>query len=110
MNCTPSSGQKQRVAIARALISNSNIIIFDEATSALDNISQKTITENISELLENKTVIVIAHRLSTIKSAEKIYVIDKGRVIESGNHEELILNQDTYYSLVNEQKQSLSLA
>ncbi|MGL5712134.1 MAG: ABC transporter ATP-binding protein [Paraclostridium sp.] len=105
-----SGGQKQRVAIARALISNSNIIIFDEATSALDNISQKIITENISDLLENKTVIVIAHRLSTIKNADKIYVIDKGRVIESGNHEELILNENTYYSLVNEQRHSLALA
>lgn len=105
-----SGGQKQRVAIARALISNSSIIIFDEATSALDNISQKTILENINDLLENKTVIVIAHRLSTIKNADKIYVIDKGKVIESGTHEELILNEDAYYGLVNEQKQELALA
>ena len=105
-----SGGQKQRVAIARALISKSSIIIFDEATSALDNISQKTILENINDLLENKTVIVIAHRLSTIKNADKIYVIDKGKVVESGNHEELILNESTYYSLVNEQKQELVLA
>ncbi|TAN67705.1 ABC transporter ATP-binding protein [Paraclostridium sordellii 8483] len=105
-----SGGQKQRVAIARALISKSSIIIFDEATSALDNISQKIITENISDLLQNKTVIVIAHRLSTIKNADKIYVIDKGRVIESGNHDELISNQNTYYSLLNEQRDSLALA
>lgn len=105
-----SGGQKQRVAIARALISKSSIIIFDEATSALDNISQKTILENINDLLENKTVIVIAHRLSTIKNADRIYVIDKGKVIESGSHEELILNESTYYSLVNEQKQELVLA
>ena len=105
-----SGGQKQRVAIARALISNSSIIIFDEATSALDNISQKTILENIGDLLVNKTVIVIAHRLSTIKNADKIYVIDKGKVIESGAHEELILNESTYYSLVNEQKQELVLS
>lgn len=99
-----SGGQKQRVAIARALISKSSIIIFDEATSALDNISQKTILENIDDLLSNKTVIVIAHRLSTIKNADKIYVIDKGQVIESGVHEELISNEGTYYNLVNEQK------
>jgi ABC-type multidrug transport system fused ATPase/permease subunit len=105
-----SGGQKQRVAIARALISKSNIIIFDEATSALDNISQKIITENISDLVKNKTVIVIAHRLSTIKNADKIYVIDKGRVIESGAHEELILNESTYYNLVNEQKEEFALA
>lgn len=105
-----SGGQKQRVAIARSLISNANIIIFDEATSALDNISQKTILENINELLKEKTVIVIAHRLSTIKNADKIYVIDKGRVMESGSHEELILNEYSYYGLVNEQKQELVLA
>ncbi|MGL4914189.1 MAG: hypothetical protein ACRC3Y_17345 [Romboutsia sp.] len=60
-------------------------------------------------MLENKTVIVIAHRLSTIKNADKIYIIDKGRVIEAGNHEELILNQNTYYSLVSEQVQGLAL-
>lgn len=104
-----SGGQKQRIAIARALISNASIIIFDEATSALDNISQKIITENISDLLEDKTVIIIAHRLSTIKNAGAIYVIDKGKVVESGSHEELILNESTYYSLVNEQKQELVL-
>ncbi|MDU6247372.1 MAG: ABC transporter ATP-binding protein [Paeniclostridium sordellii] len=104
-----SGGQKQRIAIARALISNASIIIFDEATSALDNISQKIITENISDLLEDKTVIIIAHRLSTIKNAGAIYVIDKGKVVESGSHEELILNESIYYSLVNEQKQELVL-
>lgn len=105
-----SGGQKQRVAIARALISNSSIIIFDEATSALDNVSQKNILKNINNLLENKTVIVIAHRLSTIKNADKIYVIDKGNVIESGRHEDLILNESIYYSLVNEQKQGFIIA
>lgn len=103
-----SGGQKQRVAIARALISNSSIVIFDEATSALDNISQKTITENISELLQNKTVIVIAHRLSTIKNADKIYVVDKGKVVESGSHEQLILNENTYYKLLSEQTQEMA--
>ncbi|WP_024622103.1 ABC transporter ATP-binding protein [Metaclostridioides mangenotii] len=102
-----SGGQKQRIAIARSLISNSNILIFDEATSALDNISQKTILENINEILKDKTVVVIAHRLSTIKNADKIYVIDKGKVIESGSHQELVLNESTYYSLINEKKQEL---
>ncbi|WP_270505962.1 ABC transporter ATP-binding protein [Paraclostridium sordellii] len=105
-----SGGQKQRIAIARALISNASIIIFDEATSALDNISQKIITENISDLLEDKTVIIIAHRLSTIKNAGAIYVIDKGKVVELGTHEELILNKSAYYDLINEQKQYLTLA
>ncbi|CEN23883.1 ABC transporter ATP-binding protein [Paraclostridium sordellii] len=104
-----SGGQKQRVAIARALISNSSIIIFDEATSALDNISQKTILENISDLLKDKTLIVIAHRLSTIKNADKIYVIDKGRVIEEGSHNKLILNENMYYNLINEQNEEFAL-
>lgn len=99
-----SGGQKQRIAIARALISNSSILIFDEATSALDNISQKIILENISDLLKDKTVIVIAHRLSTIKNADKIYVIDKGKVIEEGSHNELMLNENMYFNLINEQK------
>lgn len=105
-----SGGQKQRVAIARALISNSNIIIFDEATSALDNISQKNILQNISDLLNNKTVIVIAHRLSTIKDADKIYVMNKGQILEEGSHDELLSNQSFYYSLLNDDKEQIALA
>lgn len=104
-----SGGQKQRIAIARALISNSSIIIFDEATSALDNISQKIILENISDLLIDKTVIVIAHRLSTIKNADKIYVIDKGTVIEEGSHKDLMLNKKMYFNLINEQKSEFAV-
>lgn len=102
-----SGGQKQRVAIARSLISDSKIVIFDEATSALDNISQKNILENISYLLHNKTVIIIAHRLSTIKNADKIYVIDKGQIIEEGCHEELLSNKDLYYSLLNDENEQI---
>ncbi|MEN2258570.1 ABC transporter ATP-binding protein [Paraclostridium benzoelyticum] len=98
-----SGGQKQRIAIARALIAKSSIIIFDEATSALDNVSQKIILENIRELLKNKTVIVIAHRLSTIMDADKIYVLKKGQVVESGSHEELLIKKGVYYNLSNEQ-------
>ncbi|RDC49551.1 ABC transporter ATP-binding protein, partial [Acinetobacter sp. RIT592] len=98
-----SGGQKQRIAIARALIAKSSIIIFDEATSALDNVSQKIILENIRELLKNKTVIVIAHRLSTIMDADKIYVLNKGQVVESGSHEELLIKKGVYYNLSNEQ-------
>lgn len=97
-----SGGQKQRIAIARALISNSSILVFDEATSALDNISQRNILQNISKFLNNKTVIVIAHRLSTIKNADRIYVMDKGRVVEYGSHNELLSNKSIYYNMVNE--------
>lgn len=104
-----SGGQKQRVAIARSLISNSSIIVFDEATSALDNISQRNIFENINGFLEGRTIIVIAHRLSTVRNADKIYVIDKGRVIEYGSHEELVLNEGLYYSLLNEQDSQVAI-
>nr|WP_312983854.1 ABC transporter ATP-binding protein [Clostridioides sp.] len=97
-----SGGQKQRISIARALLSDSRIIVFDEATSALDNVSQSIILDNIKKFLKNKTVIVIAHRLSTVKNADKIYVIEKGEVVEEGSHEELILNKDVYYKLLNE--------
>ena len=98
-----SGGQKQRISIARALISNSKIIVFDEATSALDNVSQNEILQNINEFLENKTTIVIAHRLSTIRSADKIYVLDRGKVVEEGRHEELIDKNDFYSSFLNTQ-------
>uniref|UniRef100_UPI0021F8C5C9 ABC transporter ATP-binding protein n=1 Tax=Paraclostridium bifermentans TaxID=1490 RepID=UPI0021F8C5C9 len=97
-----SGGQKQRIAIARALLTDSKIIVFDEATSALDNISQSIILENINKYLTDKTVLVIAHRLSTVKNADKIYVIDKGIVVESGSHEELVSNKSVYYNLLNE--------
>ncbi|MGL5750641.1 MAG: ABC transporter ATP-binding protein [Paraclostridium sp.] len=105
-----SGGQKQRIAIVRSILSDSSIIVFDEATSALDNISQRNILENINELLKNKTIIVVAHRLSTIKKSDKIYVIDEGYVIEEGSHKELILNESTYYNLLNEQSQDLVFA
>lgn len=94
-----SGGQKQRIAIARAILNNSDIIIFDEATSALDNISQKKILKNIKPYFKDKIVIIIAHRLSTIKDVDKIYVMDKGRVVEFGTHEELIKMRGKYYEL-----------
>lgn len=97
-----SGGQKQRIAIARTLLSDSKIIVFDEATSALDNISQSIILENINKYLIDKTIIVIAHRLSTVKNADNIYVMDKGTIVESGSHEELVLNKGCYYNLLNE--------
>lgn len=98
-----SGGQRQRISIVRALLSDSKIIVFDEATSALDNISQKYILENISQYLRNKTTIIIAHRLSTIKDADKIYVINKGQIVEEGTHKELIIKKKYYYNLLNEQ-------
>ncbi|WP_342792199.1 ATP-binding cassette domain-containing protein, partial [Clostridioides difficile] len=95
-----SGGQKQRISIARALVSNKKVLILDEATSALDNISQKEILNNLKEYIQDKIVIIIAHRLSTIKSADNIYVLDKGRVIESGNDAELLHKDGLYNKLV----------
>lgn len=96
-----SGGQKQRIAIARALISDAKILILDEATSALDNISQNEILTNVSKFLQNKIVIIIAHRLSTIKNADNIYVLSDGNVAEYGKNEDLILNKNIYFNMLN---------
>ena len=75
------------------MLKKSKIILLDEATSALDNITEQKIQNSISNLMQNKTALIIAHRLSTIEDADVIYVLDKGRIIDSGNHEELLKNQ-----------------
>lgn len=91
-----SGGQRQRLAIARAMIKNPDLLIFDEATSALDNESEKVVQEAIDHALENRTALVVAHRLSTVKNADKIIVLDKGRAVESGTHEELLEKNGLY--------------
>ena len=95
-----SGGQKQRLSIARAVLKNPPILVLDEATSALDSESEKLVQTALDNLMKDKTSIVIAHRLSTIQKAEKIIVLDKGQIIESGRHTELMENGGIYSNLV----------
>ena len=94
-----SGGQKQRLSIARTLSRNSKIILFDEATSALDNNSQDYIKRTIDNLVSNHTVVIVAHRLSTIMDADIIHVVDHGKVIASGKHNELLKTCSMYKNL-----------
>lgn len=94
-----SGGQKQRVGIARAFIKNAPIVILDEATSALDNKSEKVVQEAIDNLMKNRTVFIIAHRLSTVRNADKIVVVNYGKIAEMGTHEELLEQKGVYASL-----------
>ena len=94
-----SGGQRQRIAIARAMVKNPELLIFDEATSALDNESEKIVQQAIDNAMENRTALVVAHRLSTIKNADKIIVMERGNVMESGSHQELIEKNGVYKML-----------
>ena len=98
-----SQGQKQRILIARVIYKNPDFIIFDEATNSLDANNEKVIVENLTGFYEGKTVIIVAHRLSTVKNADKIVVLDCGRIIETGTHEELIRSKGAYFNLVRNQ-------
>jgi ATP-binding cassette subfamily B protein len=98
-----SGGQRQRIAIARAVYHQPPVLVFDEATSSLDTESERAIKENMDRLLKGRTSFVIAHRLSTIRDADFIVVLEKGRLAEVGNHDELMHRQGLYYYLVNQQ-------
>jgi subfamily B ATP-binding cassette protein HlyB/CyaB len=96
-----SGGQRQRIAIARALICQPRLLIFDEATSALDYESERCIQQNMAAICKQRTVFIIAHRLSTVRGCDRIIVMDKGRIVEQGTHEQL-LKQNGYYAKLNQ--------
>ncbi|WP_165867499.1 ABC transporter transmembrane domain-containing protein [Paenibacillus pinisoli] len=98
-----SGGQSQRIAIARALLGDPPLLLFDEATSALDTESERLIQRNMDGMLKNRTTLIIAHRLSTVKHADRIIVMDKGSIVESGSHQELMEARGLYYYLIHQQ-------
>ena len=98
-----SGGEKQRISIARAMLKKSQIILLDEATSSLDSETEEKIQSAINILTKNKTTIVIAHRLSTILNSDKIFVIENGKILASGKHEELLAGSDQYKNFYDKQ-------
>ncbi|MEM7368731.1 MAG: peptidase domain-containing ABC transporter [Bacteroidota bacterium] len=98
-----SQGQRQRILIARAIYKNPSILFFDEATNALDTFNERIIVNNLTEYFENKTVVVIAHRLSTVQHADKIVVLEQGRIVEEGTHSDLLALQGHYVKLIKNQ-------
>jgi ABC-type transport system involved in cytochrome bd biosynthesis fused ATPase/permease subunit len=98
-----SQGQRQRLLIARAVYKNPAFLFFDEATNSLDANNERIIMDKLSDFYKGKTVVVVAHRLSTVKNADNIIVLDKGKIVEEGTHEELTPMKGAYYTLVKNQ-------
>ena len=98
-----SQGQRQRILIARAVYRNPDFIFLDEATNSLDAKNERVIVENLADFYKGKTVVVVAHRLSTVSNADNIIVLDDGKVVETGTHDELTVKRGEYYNLVRNQ-------
>ena len=105
---TLSGGEKQRIAIARAIMKDAPIIILDEATANVDPENEKELTEAIGNLTKQKTIIMIAHRLKTVRNADQILVVDKGRIVQKGRHEELMEQEGIYRNFIIGRKQAVS--
>ena len=103
-----SGGEKQRISIARAIMKDAPIIILDEATANVDPENERELMNAVSELTKEKTVIMIAHRLKTVRNADQIVVIDKGKIVEKGKHEDLIANDGIYKRFIDSRKQAVS--
>jgi len=101
-----SMGERQLLSYTRALVKNPEILLLDEATSAVDVITERALQNSMEELMKGRTAIIIAHRLSTIKNADRILVLDKGRLVEEGDHETLLANEGIYRKLVDIQSVS----
>lgn len=104
---TLSGGEKQRIAIARAIMKDAPIIILDEATANVDPENEKELTEAIENLTRQKTIIMIAHRLKTVRNADQIVVIDKGKIVQQGKHDELMKEDGIYRNFITGRKQAV---
>ena len=102
-----SGGEKQRISIARAIMKDAPIIILDEATANVDPENEKELMEAVEALTKEKTILMIAHRLKTVRNADQIFVVDKGRIVQSGTHEELIRQEGIYQRFVDSRKQAI---
>ena len=99
-----SGGEKQRISIARAILKNANIVILDEATASINPENEQYIQKAIAELTRDKTIIIIAHRLATIENADQILVVDEGKIVQSGKHQELIKEEGKYKEFIEARK------
>lgn len=104
-----SGGERQRLSIARAILTNPKILILDEATASVDTQTEKAIQKSLNFLIQGRTTLSIAHRLSTLRNADKLIVIDNGRIIEHGTHPELVQRRGTYFKLVELQTKALAM-